>query len=348
MAETYRQQRTRRVQPAAALGEMLELGAKHSFAQLTQRELAFGAKCKRFCDESRRFAAAGNVSDACRALATAAAVAQVASLSEQARLLCLAEVAPAEAYMERIYENWTAAGDLIDKSLGLDQELEERFGHKTKIAHRIHMLSVSAALLFQQRQAPAACTRISEILRYLAGEIEAPAAPGRWSQSALRELPTGLGDVLALQAVEVFYAALTGWRCDARKALVDALMSGLGGVAGSRDDPRRLDTPGGEAGYAAAGDYLELLRASTGGECEYLLRGMEIMERTRARSLVYSIALDSACLCFERGAARETAAALVQEIRRDARGLMFPLPLHAAGRLHGCGVDPVRPDEVSA
>lgn len=167
--------------------------------RLSREELILAARCKRFCNLAREAAGRYDVSSACQAIGVARSCAESGVLGTEARLLCEAETTPAEAYLDLCCGDLENAERRFLRAMEIDQELEERYGHRLVHGHRIHLQINMVTLDGRALRLRQAARRALEIFLYIAGQREALPVRGSWGRNLVALLSPGMIQLFAQQ-----------------------------------------------------------------------------------------------------------------------------------------------------
>jgi hypothetical protein len=301
-----------------AVHQTLDWASRYANTRLTDVERLLGARCYRACREGREHTLRQSVPEACRALATASWLAHRPELSAEGSLLLLAEVYPAEAFCEMQWENLPRARQWIDQSMAADFRLETEYGHRMKIAHRLHMATVSASWFLQKEEWQEGCQRCAQILGLLSGKTEALDEPGAWEQDRIDQLPQGMREFIALKVMDILFSTLATHSGRRREQCARIVLDAL-----TPDSLDRLDHS--DTDFSAA-EFLGLLHAAVAAAVTYGLQIAVALERIRCRQLRTLLAFDATCLLSESGSGLRISTFLA-ELLGDLAAIPTSFPL---------------------
>jgi hypothetical protein len=300
-----------------ALTAWINVLTVYALSRLPRTELALATTCKRLSDKARDAIRHNDQSGACQWLAAARLLAETKSLSTEAHYLGVAEIAPAELYVEHLCRSWDSARDCLSRALQVDQLLEDTYGYCWKIGHRIHLLTVAAAMSAEQGLIEGAARQTADILSLLAEREVRIQVPGDWDLSRLRYLSAGMREVLAMQALRRFFPFLAGCSKDSRSKALATFSTSL---AASLKPWRDWQHFNGDS----VGEHVRLLTNALDQPDTYLRDCLPLLRNGGFKSITFSIAFDAACLVAENYQIRST---LVNEVWRLARGHIWLRPV---------------------
>jgi hypothetical protein len=308
-----------------ALAAWIEVLGLYALSRLPRTELAIATMCKRLSDKARDAIRHNDQSGACRWLAKAKLLAESKSLSTEAHYVGVAEIAPAELYVEHFCGSWNSARALLLRALQVDQLVEDSYGYRWKIGHRIHLLTVAAAMSAEQGLIEDAARQTADILSLLAEDDVRIQVPGNWDLWRLRYLSAGMRTVLATQALRRFLPFLAGCARKSRRKALAVFNSSL--AAPLKQGRRWQHFDGG-----SVRDHIRLLTNALGQPEIYLRDCLPLLRNGGFKSITFSIGFDAACLLAEDYNIRST---LVNEVWRLARGRIWlrPVQSHWLARL---------------
>jgi hypothetical protein len=174
------------------------------------------AQCRYYYTKGRAAAGAGHTIEACEFFAQARRFAATPALAAEACLLCGADLASAEAYLEYCCGDYDSALTWLDMARARDGQLEEEYGYRLLLAHRIHVTAVIVRVIGRAARAAEALTLARDVLRYIGGR--GATLPGGHGQSQITALPPRMIEWAIWQHVcEVAMLLATMSRQDARR-----------------------------------------------------------------------------------------------------------------------------------
>ena len=299
LADAFRTSLSLPPRPEPALMEWIDALSVYTRSRLPRTELNVANKCKRLSDQARDRIRHYDQLGAYQLLAMAASLADNSSLSEESRYLCLAEIAPAELYVEHLCRNWESAWRLLAQALHADQALEDTYGYSWKVGHRVHLLTVAAEMTAEQSRTNDATKRIVNIVSYLAGRSADIDAPGDWQRSRLECLSPGMRDVLAMQALRAWLPFFAGCAGGSRDGLLEVFAASLSSCVDSTSHSD--STPG-----YSVNEYIRLLISALVEPEMYLRECPRALLHGGYQSVTFSLAFDAASSLSEHYDVRST------------------------------------------
>jgi hypothetical protein len=255
--------------------------------RLSEREIYLAARCKRFCNLSREAAVRKDVIGACQSIGSAQFCADDGSLGPEARLLCQSEIAPVEAYLDLCCEDLENAERRYRRAMQIDQELEEKYGHRLMHGHRIHLQINMVTLEGRAQRLHDAAHRVCHVFRYLAGTGNTLPYPGSWGRNLVGALSPGMVQFFALQLTH----ETAGFLANATAAEVRECLQII------FDDPSFQENA--TFWNHTTRGWFDLKRLSTGDVYTYLETAIPFLETgpTNSLSIWQAAALDIAAAC---------------------------------------------------
>ena len=304
--------------PEPALIAWIDALSIYARSRLSRSEIGIANKCKLLSDKAREAIRQHDQNGACRSLAMANLLSNSSFLSREGHYLCVAEIAPAELYVEHVCRNWTGARLLLSRALYADQSLEDDYGYCWKIGHRIHLLTVAAAMSAEQGLMERAARQTADILSLLVGSDVRIGAAGDWHPSRLRCLSEGMRDVLAIQALRIFFPLFGGCFKEVRNNVLRAFI-------GSLTAPVKHKQCSDPAGCSVS-DYVHLLIDALDQPESYLRRCPLVLCHGGFTSITFSLAFDAACYLAEHYDVRSS---LMIDVLRLASSRSWVLPVQS-------------------
>lgn len=317
------------VRQEPALVAWVDALSVHARSRLPRTEVGIANKCKLLSDRARDAILQHDENGACRSLAMANLLSNSPLLSREGHYLCVAEIAPAELYVEHFCRSWNRAQLLLSRALCADQSLEDDYGYCWKIGHRIHLLTVAAAMSAEQGLMEDAARQTANILSFLAGSDVSIGAVGDWHPARLRCLSAGMRDVLAIQALRAFFPSFGGCFKKVRNNVLQAF---VGSLTTPIKRTQRSDFAG-----CSVNDYVQLLIDALDQPERYLRRCPIVLCCGGFTSITFSLAFDAACYLAEHCDVRSS---LMIDVVRLASGRPWALPVQSQWHLRMTRVMP--------
>lgn len=156
-------------------------------ARLPQDDQRVLAQCRYYYTKGRIAAGAGRTMDACEHFAQARRLEAAPAIATEARLLCGADLAAAEAYLDYCCGDYDSALTWLETARARDGRLEEECGYHLLLAHRIHVTAVIARVFGRAARVADAITLARDVLRYIGGR--GATLPGGHGRSPITVLP---------------------------------------------------------------------------------------------------------------------------------------------------------------
>jgi len=271
--------------------------------RLTENQRILSARCKQYYTKAREAARRGDIGGSCQLFGMAKSIAGSQDLCREAQLLCAADIAAAEAYLEYCCEYYEQAVARLHDALVLDESLESEFGYCVLHAHRLHLVNNLIKTQARFSSPPAAMQLASSALAYLLGRTETMAVPGTWGQDKLSLLPKEVIAMMFAQAIGEIATLLAGIERTEAAELLD-LATG------------QIDTSSDESvGEKQASEWLRIKRLFCSGDVNsFLTRASWFLAEGPGdtASLWQTIALDLSCECAADPASRPFAEMILQ------------------------------------
>jgi hypothetical protein len=308
--------------PEPALIAWIDALSVHAQSRLPAAELRIANKCKLLSDTARNAIRGHDQSKACRSLAMANLLSNNPLLSREGHYLCVAEIAPAELYVEHLCRSRNSARFFLSRALDADQSMENDYGYCWKIGHRIHLLTVAAGMSAEQGLMEDAARQTADILSLLVASEVSIGVAGDWHPARLRCLSKGMRDVLAMQALRTFFPFFGGCSREVRNSALRALSGSLTAPINNK----QCSDPAG----CSVNDYVHLLIDALDQPESYLQKCPLVLGHGGFTSITFSIAFDAACYLAEHYNVRSS---LMIDVLRLARSRSWALPTQSQWHL---------------
>ena len=134
-------------------------------------------------------------------------------LSDAGQLLFQSFMEQGEAFLDCREENFEQARRRTFRSLAIDRELEDRYGHDYLILHRIQQVQNIARIEAYDHQPKRAIRLTLEILGYLDGRLDTLSVQGEWGYDRIARQPPSEVVTMFIQVAGEIALIMTGMDC---------------------------------------------------------------------------------------------------------------------------------------